>query len=353
MKFRIHILFLSLSFALFASACAGLPPASWPGLTTDGETIFLAFGPHVRAIDAANGVEVWKFPQEADNKLSFFASPALSDGQLIVGGYNNVLYSLNPVTGQPNAWTFDDSRNRYIGNPLATDQVILAPSADRNLYALDLDGVQIWKFLTQEAQWGQPATDGETVYLTSLDHHLYAIDLQTGQELWKADLGGAVAGTPLFVDGVVYVGSFANRLTALVAQTGKVRWTFPTSDWVWTGPAIDGETLYFGDIGGTLYAVDVQSGEERWKFPAEGGIFSSPLVADGKIYFTTDAGSVYALDANGEKLWSQKIVGKMYTSPILVKNLVVVALMESDKILIAYDENGIERWSYPPVKPAE
>ena len=344
-----------LAFALFASACAGgssgLAATSWPGITTDGETLYLAFGSHVYAINASNGGEKWRFPEEADRNISFYAAPVLGeDGQLIVGGYNNVLYSIDPDTGKQTYWTFNEARNRYIGNPIVTAELVLAPSADSNIYALNFSGEALWKFTTGEPSWGQPAVDENNVYVASLDHHLYAINLETGRVVWDKDLRGAIVGTPLVVNGVVYSSSFAKTLTAHDTRTGEVLWTFPTNNWVWAGAAMEEGILYFGDIDGILYAVNAHSREEKWSFQADGGIFSTPLIADGKIYFTTENGSIYAFTVENEQLWSQKIVGKIYTSPILVNNLVLVAAMESDKLIIAYDENGIERWSYTPTE---
>jgi outer membrane protein assembly factor BamB len=352
MKFRLHLVLFFIVFALFATACTGGRgfATSWPGLTTDGETIYLASGSHVYAINAANGAQTWIFPEKADNNISFYAAPTIGeDGELIVGGYNNVLYYVHPQQADP-VWSFDEARNRYIGSPLFAGEVILAPSADRNLYALDLNGAKRWSFMTDEAQWSQPATDGKTVYLTSLDHHLYAVDLATGRENWHFDLKGASVGTPLVVDGMVYAGSFAKTMTALDADTGKVQWVFPTSDWVWGGAIYEHGTLYFGSIDGSFYAVDALTGQQQWTYTASGGIFGSPLLANGKIYFATENGNIYAFDTNGELLWSEKVVGKIYTTPISVKNLILVALMESDKLLIAYDENKVERWSFTPGK---
>ena len=343
-----------LVFALFASACtggSGLAATSWPGITTDGETLYLAFGSHVYAINASNGGEIWRFPEEADRNISFYATPILGgDGQLIVGGYNNVLYSIDPENGNQIYWTFNEARNRYIGSPIVTAELALAPSADSNLYALNFSGEALWKFTTREPSWGQPAVDENNVYVASLDHHLYAINLETGRVVWDKDLRGAIVGTPLVVNGVVYSSSFAKTLTAHDTRTGEVLWTFPTNNWVWAGAAMEEGILYFGDIDGILYAVNAHSREEKWSFQADGGIFSTPLIADGKIYFTTENGSIYAFTVENEQLWSQKIVGKIYTSPILVNNLVLVAAMESDKLIIAYDENGIERWSYTPTE---
>ncbi|NUQ73238.1 MAG: PQQ-binding-like beta-propeller repeat protein [Polyangiaceae bacterium] len=356
MKFRLSFLFILLLSAVFLSSCAGNSrglAVSWPGLTTDGETIYLASGQFVYALNPSNGSQIWQFPEKAEGNLSFYAPPTVGeDGQLLVGGYNNVFYSLTPPNDSgfaTAAWSFDGARNRYIGSALATDSLILVPSADKNLYALNFNGEKVWNFTTQEPLWGVPATDGESVYLSSLDHHLYAVDAETGQEKWKVDLGGAIVGSPVVSEGMVYVGSFAKALTALDTQTGEIVWTFPTQDWMWAGPTLENGTLFFGSIDGMFYAVDAQTGEQLWDYEADGGIFGAPLVTNGKIYFATENGNIYAFDAESDELlWSENVVGKIYTSPISVNNLILIALMESDKLVIAYDENKVERWSFTP-----
>jgi len=192
-----------LSSAIALSGCSGrrFIATSWPGLTVDQNTAYLAYNQHVYAIELDNGRENWRFPTEPDNSLSFYAPPTLTDdGQLLVGGYDNALYSLNPESGEVN-WTFDEAKNRFIDGPLVLGQTIYAPSADETLYVLGLDGSPLdWTFSTRHAQWAKPATDGETLYISSMDHHLYALDPQTGTQLWAKDLGGAIAGTPTLSD---------------------------------------------------------------------------------------------------------------------------------------------------------
>lgn len=350
MKFRFSLIFVFLALGVLTSACTGRSTlaVSWPGLTDDGDTVYLSSGNFVYALNAANGTETWKFPEKANNAIHFYAPPTVGgDGQLFVGGYNNILYSLKPGSLEPN-WTFEEARNRFIGSALTTDHLILIPSADKNLYAVNFNGEQVWSFPTNEPMWGQPAADENNVYLTSLDHHLYAVDLQTGQQVWSTDLGGAAVGSPFVANKVVYVGSFAKDMKALDTLTGEVLWSFPTADWVWAGPVMENGTLYFASIDGTLYAVDAETHTEVWKYKADGGIFSTPLILNGKLYIGTENGNIYAFSLNGEALWSDKLVGKIYTNPVSANNLVLFALMESDKLVIAYDENKVERWNYTP-----
>ncbi len=57
--------------------------------------------------------------------------------------------------------------------------MIYAGSDDGTLYALDeSDGSEEWVFPTRGAITGSPATNGDMLYLTSWDGHLYALDLE-------------------------------------------------------------------------------------------------------------------------------------------------------------------------------
>ncbi len=353
MKRKLIALLILVSSAFFVSACAGgrLAATSWPGITYANETVFVSFGPYVYALQASNGSLEWRFPAEQERNVSFFAPPALTrDGQLIVGGYDNVLYSINPDTGQPNAWKFTEAKNRYIAGPLTTENSIFAPSADGNLYALDLQGNPLWPpFETEEPIWATPSLDGQTIYLASLDHNLYAIEAQSGRKIWNQDLGGAVVSAPTVgADGVIYVGTFANNVQARDAQNGTLRWTFDTSDWVWSSPTLAGDTLYFGDISGTFYAVDAATGNEKWQFTADTGIFGSPLLSGDTIYLATEGGTLYALTTDGEQLWTRQFEGKIYTGPVAAQDLILLSTIEAENLILAVDGDGNTQWSFAP-----
>ena len=351
---KFSLILLLILTGLFTSACVGgsnFGATSWPGITPDGETIYLAFGPHVYAIQASNGQVRWQFPAEPDNKISFYSAPVLTaDGQLVAGGYNKVLYSINPQTGRENGWSFEEAGNRYIGSPLATEDGIFAPSTDGNLYALDFQGSQLWTpFHTEQAQWTQPSSDGEKLFLPALDHNLYAINIQNGAEIWSRNLGAAIVGKPtLSSDGVVYIGTFSNKLMALDVDKGTLLWDFDTDGWIWAGTALEGNTLYFGDDSGAIYAVDASRGTQKWKFEADGGIFGTPLVLENTIYFATEAGTVYAISSDSDQLWSHTIGGKIYSGPKSASNLIILGAIEGEPLLTALNREGNPVWSFTP-----
>jgi len=348
---------LLILLSILLSACTGgaaTTASSWPGLAADQDTAYVAYNQHVHAISLANGSEKWRFPAESNNQTTFYASPVLSpDGQLLVGGYNNILYSLNPQNGTEN-WSFKNAKNRYIGSPLVAGDTILAPNADANLYAVDMKGNLRWSFKTEDAQWATPVADPDCdcVYLSSMDHSLYSISIQTGLQKWKTDdLGGSLVGKPAYgTDNTLYVGTFAKELLAIDAANGQIIWRTPTTGWVWGGPILSEGKLYFGDLSGAFYSLDASDGEVVWKIQPDGPISESPLLAEESIYFSSQAGTLYAVDLSGNIRWSKPTGGKLNTTPVSSGELILAAPTGIDELLFAFSLNGDQKWAYIPQK---
>jgi outer membrane protein assembly factor BamB len=227
----------------------------------------------------------------------------IPDGQLIVGSYNYSLYSL-ATSGRLNGHSINP---RIIISEIFGEQSgIFAPSA---IIICTLTKTKLlWEFPTNDSLWAKPTTDDacECIFLTSMDHQVYAIDAQSGEQKWiTEDLGGAIVGTPaISEEGRLYVGTFGNEMIAMDTNNGKIIWRYRTEDWVWSGPALDGEVLYFGDLNGNLYAINAVDGSVEWKIKPNGKIVGTPLVIDDMIVFTTetdtvDVNNVYAYDKEG------------------------------------------------------
>ncbi len=82
-----------------------------------------------------------------------------------------------------------------------------------------------------------------------MDHRVYSIDSQNGQENWQTeDLGGSIVGIPAFnPEGVLYAGTFASEMLAIDAHNGQVIWRRPTNDWVWGGPVLQDDRVLVVD----------------------------------------------------------------------------------------------------------
>ena len=348
------LLLIVLVGASLVSSCTGAASTanSWPGLTVDEDTAYVAYNQHVYAVNLNDGKEKWRFPPEANNSISFFAPPVLTpDGQLLAGSYSNILYSIDPATGQEK-WQFKDSLDRYLASPLATIQGIFAPTASESLYRLDLSGKLQWTFTTDGPQWSQPVPDDSCncIYLASMDHYLYAVDTQTGSQKWKSEkLGGSIVGKPaLSPEGTLFVGTFGKEFLAVDGGNGRIIWRVAADGWVWAGPVYANDRLYVGDLAGNFYALDATTGNTIWKIQPDGPIVGSPIITEEMIYFGTEAGSMVAVDLEGNTVWTKTFKGKIYSSPVLTSNQILFSPFQADEILIALDFEGNQDWVFIP-----
>jgi eukaryotic-like serine/threonine-protein kinase len=369
-----------LVLASLLSACAGggRVTVSWPNLTVDSknETVLMANGSYIYEVNLSNGTEKLRYPTKA-GKATFYAPPALgADGQIYIGGYDFVFYNLKLGIDQP-VWTFSEATDHYIAGALVDSSSIYAPAGDAYLYALDTNGNLRWKFKADHALWATPVLDGTTLYVSSLDHHIYALDAGTGNLIWKSDdLGGAIVATPtLGPDGSLYVGTFGmktdnrdkgSRLLAVDSSSGKMRWSMITKGWVFASPLLVDGTLYLGDSDGNFYAVDAQGGTVRWQIQPDTttnrSITSAPILVGDTVYFASKAGILYAVKAaDGSMLWNKPIgckdnaadnrgCSEIYTDLVLAGDMILIAPMKTDAVLVAVDVNGNQKWAYTPAK---
>lgn len=361
MRKKLILMTMILLGAVFLSACASgaVRGTSWPGLAADGQTAYLADGSFIYAVNLSNGQEVWRYPGSRNGKLIFYSTPAITpDGLVVVGsaGTDHSLIALNPKDINPEtnapveAWKFSGAKDHWVAAPLVVNNKLFAVNSDGNLYILDLqDGKSVKEATVVKLDgrlWAQPTTDGKTVYVTSLDHSVIAVNADTYDVLWHKDLGGAVPGSAVLGgDGMLYVGSLASKLEKFDPANGSHQSIVEAKNWVWSTPSVDGDTLYFGDVDGNFYSLNTASGKLNWNPVNPGGsITASPLVLGDSVLLSTETGSIYQVSKDGQsKLWSQP-GGQIYTTPIQAGDLVLVAPLGTEGYLYAYKQDGSQAW---------
>ncbi len=360
MKINRPITFLALALlALSLSACGGAPPAAtWPGLAADETAAYLTNGSIIYAVRLTDGQQLWSF--SSDSKSTFYANPVFtSDGQLLVGSTANdhTLFRLDPKADDTNrvTWRFKGAKDHWVASPLVVGEIVYAPNADGNLYVFDLSIPGEDKLVnTLELGgklWSQPATDGERLYVASLNHRLHTVDMKT-LKVKTIDLGGAIPGTPTLADGKLYIGSFDASMVSINAESGSAAWTTPVESWIWGGPLLDDGKLYFGDLEGNFYVMDAASGALIASIQPDGPILASPILLNGEIIFVTENGTVYSLQpGETNPLSLEKLDAKLYTAPVAAGDLILVAPFQSETaLLVALDKDGRVAWPFTPQK---
>lgn len=370
---------LILAFVL--TACGGVVGGSWAGVSANrsGETIFVAYDRSVVALNAVSGAIKWEYPDEDSRNAQFFAQPVADNGSVYIGDYEGRLHAIDAETGA-RRWMYEPERATLVGplSPEAKDRVIsgvaLSPDlaffglGSRNVVAVAReDASEVWTFETGHGVWGTPlyldaesSPSGEPLLLvTSLDHNLYALNPQTGDEYWRLNLGGAAPGNILY-DAErqrVYVGTFGAGVAAVDLESASIVARFQTEDWVWGNPALDDDRLFVGDLGGNLYAVEIgeNSLAQDWKVNlTTGAIRGTPLVIDDLVIVGAEDGRVYAVNRdNGTGVWEKNVEGKVLSELVSVSDedngttRVVAGTDKRETLLVALNvTNGEQAWTY-------
>ena len=262
----------------------------------------------VLALDIHSGAQLASFPPREDERLEgIYGTPVLADGTLYVSAFEGKLYALNATTLSLD-WEYpvdEGGIGRIVGGPTVAEGLVIFGSSDGYVRAVrNTDGSLAWSFQTQDSVWSTPTVEGDTVYISSLDHHVYALSLTDGRQKWPRpfEAEGAVVSSPLVVDGKLYVGSFDRNFYVLDAISGTVIDRFEGDSWFWANPITDGQRVYAASMGGTLYTLDIgRSPLMRELFDLGSPIVSTPVLVDGRIAITSDGGLIYLISPDTGK----------------------------------------------------
>ena len=106
-------------------------------------------------------------------------------------------------------------------------------------------------------------------------------------------------------ESVVYFGSWDNKLYAVNVETGTEIWSFETNSYIQSSPAVglDGK-IYFGSMDSIFYALEAD-GSLAWEYFVGESIFSSPAIgSDGTAYFGDENGTLHAVHSDGSEKWT-------------------------------------------------
>jgi outer membrane protein assembly factor BamB len=342
---KITLVFLFLALTLVLSSCGRTLVASgWPGISGDEDTVYVSYANRIYSLRLKDGSLNWDYPEKIEAARTFFSPAAVDADNLYVGDYKNVFYSFNKKNGVKN-WEFTGATNRYIAGAVLAGDLILAPNADYNLYALDLNGILKWKFQSGHALWSAPVVENEIVYLSSMDHYLYALNLNTGEKIWGTDMGGAIVYSPSLEENTLFVGTLANEISAVNKTNGSVIWKVAVADGLWSEPVAKDGVVYYGDALGKVYAVSAQDGSKIWDYNMGEMVSGAPAIMESGIVFTGENGKLVALDYNGELLWNRTVDGKLYTGPVVVDGQLILGIVQGDAVVRTFDFEGNEIWT--------
>jgi outer membrane protein assembly factor BamB len=221
---------------------------------------------NVHGLEAATGNQRWRYPYQAPIlTLRGSSTPVIADGSALVGLSGGKLTKLDLATGAP-VW----------------EVTVTLPSGRSELERIaDIDAA--------------PVVVGSTVYVGTYNGDLAAVDLATGDILWRRTLSSHAG---LAADASnLYVTDSDDHVWAAQASDGAGRWKQEQlSHRLLTAPAILGDSLVVGDLEGYLHWISRRDGRIVGRVKVAGGaITAQPLVSGGRLFVYADDGTLAAL----------------------------------------------------------
>ncbi len=395
------------ALAVLLTGCMGQLGTSWAGLTiledntrlvyahentlavldiATGNPIPLVDSDGNRLVDQNNDPLGWEVNGRDLDNAQFFASPLqLSSETLLAPTSDGRLLTFDLVTADVRSGINVQERGSLVSELALTDDTLLV-GLQQQLLALSIDDGSLqtrWSAEADHAVWAKPTVvDETTIYFVSLDHHLYAIDYETGERNWDVDLGGAAAGSPTYdpASNRLYVGTFGSQILSIDAETGDILARYDTAEWVWGAPILVEEpgneededdptlALYAADLGGTVYKLDPETmtdGDGWRNTVAEGAIRTPPVVFGDYVVVGSRDEHVYWLDRGNGNLESECQFDGEVLSDILYfgadqiddldEDILIISTLSNRDALVAMaarpDENvdceSRREWTYP------
>lgn len=335
-----------------ASNAAMTNAVSWPGMTADGDVVYVSYDSSVQAV-SETGL-LWKYPVGSEDKLKFFAPPVIDDGKVYAATYQNEVYVLDQEKGTlVNKISLGSDQNKILASPAIGDGMLIIPSNDGLIYGYSLDNLMTPLWTTKHASeiWANPVILEKKVYFASLDKKIYVLDPETGEILKSQLTDGAIMSDLVVSDGKIYFSTLGNEVSVYDPETDQINDLFSAQNEIWASPLITGENIIVADMKGNVYCNDRSTGDSVWtlsEITAENAPFiANPiLLGDGNILLAAENGDLMTYDADGKSVNVRSGFAKIMTTPVLIGESVVTAMIPGDALLRAYSYDLKEAWWY-------
>jgi outer membrane protein assembly factor BamB len=141
---------------------------------------------------------------------------------------------------------------------------------------------------------------------------------------WRIETGGQISASPAIADGTLYVGNNDGSLFAIDVASGQVLWKAHVPNPLMSDPLVYGDVVIVGEGDPTsrtsspsepimvgqgpsaLMAFDRSRGAMRWQTPLSGSAMPTPAIIDGILVNHDGAGYINGLDpATGRKRYAR------------------------------------------------
>ncbi|CAM7339456.1 outer membrane protein assembly factor BamB [Morganella morganii] len=283
----------------------------------------------VKALDTDSGVEIWSV--NLAEKTGFLSAdiPAMLSGGLTVSGEHvyvgterGTLIALNANDGEI-AWTAN-AGGEVLSRPEVSDGLVLVHTGNGLLQAFDtVSGEQRWSLNLDTPSLSvrgesAPAVAMGAAFVGGDNGRVSAVMLGQGQIIWQQRISQTtgtteisrlndVDMTPVVADGRVYAIAYNGNLVAMDMRSGQILWKrdFGSVNEL----VLDGESLYVVDQDDNVYGLRAADGVTMWsQDKLLHRNLSAPEIFNGYLVVGDGEGYLHWLDtSNGQFVAQNKL----------------------------------------------
>ena len=313
-------------------------------VATDAKQVYFgANDGTVYCLNKETGKLIWKYTVEKPVAEAFrhFSTPLVSGNKVFIGSADKNLYCLDASSGE---LIFKYASSDWVrACPVASETNVYFASINGDLYNIDYSDrkpKEVWKKrIGDHWIYADLAMSGNKLILNNSDLYSYCIDVKSGDVLWEFSIiksfhqedgyrvltdqlagGGYYQSKPTAADGKIFIGTPSRFIYAVDAETGKEIWKYEIGAAISGAPVFDNNKIYIGQQGGEddFYCLDANTGKLIWKQNI-GWVWGSAAVSDGMVFIPGIDGYVNGLDANnGNIIWRFRADKSVCSEPLII-----------------------------------
>ncbi len=298
------------------------------------------------ALQRENGRKRWSH----DLELDAAAGPVAQDGYLLIGGMDGELVLLDAATGEEQ-WR-NELSSEVLSLPVIDGDRVIARAQDGRVFGFDLhSGHRVWVYDTSVPLLslrgnGSPLALAGTVVLGFDDGKLVALRSEDGVPLWEETLSIPRGKTELErlvdIDGQMaliatdlYVAGFQGNAAAIQLTTGQFIWKKPLSSIA--GLTAGRKYLAVSAADGKLLLLDRASGETRWSLDKLlHRELTAPAFQQGAIVVGDKLGYLHWIDEDSGEFIARVRLGDSKIEKNIVQDRGVLYVFNGDGKAAAY-----------------
>lgn len=276
-----------------------------------------------------DGRELWS--TDVGKGVRIVGTPAVAKGRVVTGCADGKVYALDVKTGRT-LWTYS-CNGPVLGAVAIDDGTVFVGASDGCMRALRLkDGSLLWQY-SKVGDYIEtlPLLTRESIIFGAWDNTLYALDRHSGAERWRWHTPkthphySPAAVWPVAANGKVFIADPERALTAIDLQTGQQVWRTKQSMVRETvGLSKDGQRVYSKTMQDSLVCYSTLGNEPREVWACNVGFGyehapSMPVEHRGVVYGSTKEGMIYAVEATtGRLLWRHHVGNSLISTVVPV-----------------------------------